>query len=559
MTSTAIDPEQFCQELDERLSELTVAFRELHRSLGNTAAAPLQDFFGRLFRLQTWFQERRKNLAAPAAVADRSYELLYKAGLVLSGSLDVPVLLELALDTVIEMCGCGRGFLATVDPDGGFRFLTARNFDKENIPEPEMEISRSVIQRALKLRTEVKVQGEDADNSLLQKTSLLRRDGRALICVPVPIDGSIRAVIYLDGFSGSLTPAVFVMVRNFAAQLAGFMKNAEAFTALRSGRDDLLDELRRRYRFENIVGGNKAMVHILKTVARVAETDAQVLIQGETGTGKDLIARAIHQNSKRSGGPYIEIDCGALPANLIESELFGHVRGAFTGAADDRVGLLEAAHGGTVFLDEINNLPRESQTRLLRALQQRKIRRIGETRERPVDFRLLSASGKNLKEMVTAETFRQDLYYRINTVCLELPPLRRRKDDIPALLARFLEKYAEQYGRTPLLVSPEVVAALEDHDWPGNVRELEHVVERAVILCEGNRLTLDDLPFELQDRPIWEETEAPDLEEYTNKARKYHITKVLQEVGGKKVEAAKRLGVNRSYLFQLIKQLGIGQ
>jgi len=300
------------------------------------------------------------------------------------------------------------------------------------------------------------------------------------------------------------------------------------------------------------------MLQVLKTIAKIAPTSAHVLIQGETGTGKDLIARAVHENSPRCEGPFIEVDCGALPANLIESELFGYVRGAFTGAQENKIGLLEAAHGGTLFLDEINNLSPESQAKLLRVLQQLKIRRIGETRERPVDFRLIAASSRKLADMIAAETFRRDLFYRINTVSLDLPPLRERKEDIFLLAVTFLEKFCTLHGREPLTLSPEAMTALECHPWPGNVRELEHVIERAVILSESRPVALRDLPAELHKTiPAEEESEQVSLEAFTNRARKRYIGKVLRDCGGKKVEAAGLLQVNRSYLFQLIKQLGI--
>ena len=222
------------------------------------------------------------------------------------------------------------------------------------------------------------------------------------------------------------------------------------------------------------------------------------------------------------------------------------------------MGLMEAADGGTLFLDEINNLPAESQTKLLRALQQKRIRRLGETRERAIDFRLVAASSKDLQQLVEVGQFRQDLFYRINTVALQLPPLRKRKEDLSLLANAFLERHAQTHGRTSLRFHADVLTALEGHDWPGNVRELEHVIERAVILCEGDRVSLEDLPFHFHGIDPWadEETEAG-LEHFVNRTKKYYITKVLQESNGNKAEAARRLQVNRSYLFQLIKQLNI--
>jgi transcriptional regulator with PAS, ATPase and Fis domain len=281
------------------------------------------------------------------------------------------------------------------------------------------------------------------------------------------------------------------------------------------------------------------------------------LIEGETGTGKDLIARATHENSRRAAGPYVEVDCGALAENLVESELFGHVKGAFTGAHDEKPGLLMEAQGGTLFLDEINNLPLAIQTKLLRVLQQRKLRRIGETRERSVDFRLITASSKTLEEMAAEGTFREDLLYRINTITLVLPPLRERRDDILLLAQTFLDKFTALYGKNPMTSSAEALHALTTYAWPGNVRELEHVIERAVILAESDRLGADDFPFTSGPVDPVSESGPLSLEEYVRQAKKRFITRVLQENDGKKVDAAKQLQINRSHLFQLIKQLEI--
>ncbi len=551
----------FCKELDNRLSQLMASFRILQADSGSKAE--MQSFFKELFSLQAWFQQSRERVSAPSAGEDkeRYFELLYKSSLILNGSLEEPRLLELALDTVLEMCNCVRGFIATVDEVGELSFVTARHFELGNIPESERDVSTTVIKRAMDLQKEQSVDRGDFDNSLLQQSSIMRREGSALICVPVIIDHEVKAVIYLDQFRATLSLSVFNLARQFAAQLGAFLKNAEAFASLRAGREQLLASLKKNYKFDKIIGKNPVMLHLLKTVAKVAPTEAPVLVQGETGTGKELIARAVHENSARSGGPFIEVDCGALPANLIESELFGHGKGAFTGSSGERTGLLEAARGGSLFLDEINNLPLDLQTRFLRALQHRKIRRVGETAERLVDFRLIAASSRDLKELVGDGAFRQDLYYRMNTVAVSLPPLREGKDDLFSLAISFLERFTKLYDRPPLTLEPQVMTALENHHWAGNVRELEHVIERAVILCEGGRITLTDLPFEFHGMDPWteEQEKVESLEDYVNKTKKYYISKVLRENEGNKAEAARRLKVNRSYFFQLLKQLEINE
>lgn len=553
-----MDFQSFCEALETRLAGLMEGFRGLHRSNDARPGPEFQAFFRDLFSLQSWFQEQRCQVSSASGQDDdraRRFELLYKAGLALQASMEAPQLLGLALDTLLEMCRCGRGYIATLDSEGEFGVVAARNFLKEDIPEAERQISRSVIERVCRLKQEIHIDESGPQDSLLQQSSLVRHGAQALLCVPLVHDQAVKGVIYLDRFEQDLGLGTFSLVRHFSRQLASFLNTSEAFATLREAHQRLREELKRQYSFGNIICKSKPMMELLKTVAKVAPTDAPVLIQGETGTGKELIARALHENSARASGPFIEVDCGALPSNLIESELFGHLRGSFTGAQADRVGLIEAAAGGTLFLDEINNLPKEAQIKLLRVLQSHKLRRIGDTRERPVDFRLVAASSKTMKQLVDLDQFRVDLFYRISTVIADLPPLRERKEDIHILAQHFLGIYTTRYDRHELRLDGSVLLAFEAHDWPGNVRELEHVIERAVILSDGPMLRIADLPLELGGTAFAECDEPLSLEAYVNQAKKHFIVRVLRECGGNKAEAAKRLQVNRSYLFQLIKQL----
>ena len=255
--------------------------------------------------------------------------------------------------------------------------------------------------------------------------------------------------------------------------------------------------LEERHHFHNIVGKSPPMQKVYDLIRKVAPTKATVLITGESGTGKELIARAIHFNSPRKAGPFISVNCGALPENLLESELFGHERGAFTGAVGLRKGRFELAHGGTLFLDEISEMSPPLQVKLLRALQEMRFERVGGTETLHVDVRVLAASNRNLKEEVAAGRFRSDLFFRLNVVHILLPPLRERTGDIPLLAAYFLRKYEKQTGREEMSLRPDALRVLLDYPWPGNVRELENVIERAVILCPGQEITVDDLPSEL--------------------------------------------------------------
>jgi transcriptional regulator with GAF, ATPase, and Fis domain len=302
------------------------------------------------------------------------------------------------------------------------------------------------------------------------------------------------------------------------------------------------------------------MVEVYKTVARVAQTRSTVLILGESGTGKELVARAIHQHSPRARRAFMAIDCGALPETLLESELFGYVRGAFTGAILDRKGLFEEADGATCFLDEIGDISPTLQAKLLRVLQEGEVRRIGSQKWVKVDVRVIAATNKDLGALVRAGSFREDLYYRLNVVSVQLPPLRDRADDIPALANHFLRRYADEVGKTITGLSDEAVRVLRAYQWPGNIRELENAVERAVTLANHRVLTADDLPLEVRKRPPAQEgaqiastltgmfADAPTLEE----VKKRYIWHVLQQNRGNLSRAAVILDVDRRSLYRMM-------
>jgi formate hydrogenlyase transcriptional activator len=302
-----------------------------------------------------------------------------------------------------------------------------------------------------------------------------------------------------------------------------------------------------------IVGNSAALLRVLGLVRIVAPTDATVLINGETGTGKELIAEAIHKCSERSKGPFVKLNCAAIPAGLLESELFGHERGAFTGAVTQRLGRFEAANGGTLFLDEIGDVPMELQAKLLRVLQEREIERLGSTCTRRVDVRVVAATNQHLAELVAEKQFRVDLYYRLNVFPIVLPPLRLRTEDIPMLVAHFVHKFAERMSKRVPRISEGAIETLLRYPWPGNIRELQNVVERAVILTTGDVLQLPALSSRLPVR-----TEPVTLEE----AERVHILNALQEtnwvVGGASGAAA-RLGVKRTTLVSKMRRGGLSR
>jgi DNA-binding NtrC family response regulator len=307
----------------------------------------------------------------------------------------------------------------------------------------------------------------------------------------------------------------------------------------------LRDQLRERYRFDNLVGSSPGMVAVYKMVARVAETDSTVLIQGESGTGKELIARAIHANSARSSGPFVPIDTGSLAETLLESELFGHERGAFTGAIATKKGLLEQAHQGTCFLDEIADLSPVIQAKLLRSLQEREVRRVGGETTRALDVRIIAASKKDLKPLVESGTFREDLYYRLEVVTITLPPLRDRIEDIPLLSQYFVDRYGRTREKAVTGLSPEALGLLTRYAWPGNVRELEHVIERAVLLARGSVIRVEDLQLEDEPAPAPASDAARCLAGRTvHEVERQLIFETLQRTNNNRSHAARMLGIS---------------
>jgi len=330
-----------------------------------------------------------------------------------------------------------------------------------------------------------------------------------------------------------------------------------------------------------LIGTSQTMNDVYRTIRRVARSNASVLLLGETGTGKELVATAIHQLSLRQGGPFVRVNCGALSENLLESELFGHVRGAFTGAVNNRTGRFEAAHGGTIFLDEINSTSLQLQVKLLRVLQEREFERVGDTDTVHVDTRVIAASNRDLMELVGDEKFREDLYWRLNVVPITIPALRDRKEDVPLLLAHFLNLYNESNDRYVVHIQPEASAALKEYDWPGNVRELQNYIERAVVMADGDELTLDLLPAGLTDggTSSHPRLQRADLESLTyavierglaeadeneenlhakivNRVERELIAQIMIRCNQVQTKAAAKLGINRNTLHKKLKEYG---
>ncbi len=330
----------------------------------------------------------------------------------------------------------------------------------------------------------------------------------------------------------------------------------------------LKKELKTRYGFENIVGNSKAMQEVFGLVEKVADTDSTVLITGESGTGKELIAHAIHYASDRKDGPFIPVNCAAIPEELLESELFGHEKGAFTHAIKTRIGRFELANKGTIFLDEIGEMSPSLQVKLLRVLQERKFERVGGVKTISVDIRVVSATNQDLEIAVKEGRFREDLFYRLNVIPIHVPPLRERRSDIPLLAKHFLKKYCSGKKRCVEGITDEALDILTRYDWPGNVRELENIMERMVILANGKMITKDDLPYQILEKTggvpgqaIPGDLEFPEdglsLSQAVSELEKRLILKALERTGGVKNRAAKLLKMNRTTLIEKMKKLGL--
>ena len=434
---------------------------------------------------------------------------------------------------------------------------------------------RELIQDVLKDRAHQVVTAGDGDEALKrlgeQDYAVVLTDLRMKGMLGMELLAEIKrlypdiGVVLMTAF-GSVETAVEAMKRGASDYLVKPVKSEELTRVvervirearLRREVSRLRKEVHKEYSFHQILGRSKAIQAVFDLIRRVADSPTNVLISGESGTGKELVAKAIHYNSDRKDAPFIPINCAAIPEQLLESELFGHMRGAFTDAKMDKRGLFEEAQKGTLFLDEISELPLMLQAKILRAIQEKEIRRVGATKPVPVDVRIIAATNLNLGEEVKAKRFRDDLYYRLNVIELKLPPLRERREDIPLLVEAFLKKCGEARGKAVKGVSEAALAMLMDYAWPGNVRELENVIERAVTLSLGEKISPDDLPPAVQgsrgDRRVLDEAVEKTLP--LHEIEKEYIKKILEKTGGNKYQAAHALGIDRKTLYRKLAEI----
>ncbi|MDZ7579952.1 MAG: sigma 54-interacting transcriptional regulator [Deltaproteobacteria bacterium] len=392
---------------------------------------------------------------------------------------------------------------------------------------------------------------------------------RSMICVPLMTRKEIIGVLYaLNKLSGEFTEKDLFLLEILSSSISIAIENATLYgdikqyaSTLEIENIRLLSEVRDRFDLQGMIGSSRAMRHVFALLDKVIGTTTTVFVQGETGTGKELLAKAIHYNSPLKGRPFVAENCGALNENLLESELFGHVRGAFTGAVSDKRGLFEMADGGTIFLDEIADMPHAMQTKLLRVLQESQVRPVGASRYQQVDFRLICSSNRNLLEEVKGGRFRDDLYYRVHVFPIVLPPLRERKDDIPLLSAHFLDKFAGKFKRPAARLAPQALALFMQYDWPGNIRELENEIERALTLAGGDSELKVDYLSEKMIATTPKEA-APclaglPLQKAIEQLERRLVASALQAANGNRSQAARDLGLTRQGLLNKIKRYKI--
>jgi transcriptional regulator with GAF, ATPase, and Fis domain len=480
-----------------------------------------------------------------------AYTKLYEFSDQLMHVRDLTELLDRLMDAVIQITNADKGFLILAEGET-LDIKVARNLNRENIADAISQLSDSIIAKVVKTRRPVIISDAMSDDEFSGAKSVMHLKVSSVICTPLLDRGRLLGLIYVgnDSIRDLFQDQTLRVLTIFAAQAALIVANALLLDELRVDNKRLHERLE-AYRFGEIVGTSPPMQAVFRKVEKIAPTDISVLITGETGTGKELIAREIHNRSPRATKPFVTINCGAIPENLLESELFGHVKGAFTGAVSNKQGKFQAADGGTLFLDEIGEMPIELQVKILRALQERVVFRVGDTRPESCDIRILAATNRDLEKEIHNGRFREDLYYRLNVVNVELPPLRVRGDDVLVIARYLLSRYSREYDAKVKGFSPNAAVAVRKHNWPGNIRELENRIKKAIVLCESTVIGPDDLGLTGDVLP-----QILTLAEAKDKFQRDYINEVLALNNGNRTKTARDLGVDPRTVFRHLEKEG---
>ncbi len=494
-----------------------------------------------------------RELPSTSQVA-RNLNALLKISRVVHAIRDLEELQSQLLDLIFEVVLAGRGAILLADGGHEFNCMYART---RHAGHPQLvRVSRTIARRVIK--ENVAILGVDvaASGTLREVESLVASEVRSLLCVPLSVFERMIGCIYLDNTSAAnrFQEEHLQLMAAVAGISAVALDNARRLQWLEQENQRLTSEVRQE---QNLVGEGARMKEIFHFLGRVAPADSTVLIEGESGTGKELAARALHRNGSRASKPFVAINCAAIPETLLETELFGHERGAFTGASMQKKGRFEVADGGVVFLDEIGDLAPGLQVKLLRVLQEREFDRVGGTRPIKIDVRLIAATNRDLDEAVKRGQFRQDLYYRLAVVRLTMPRLRERREDIPMLARHFVQKHAKRCKVKAKPITPEAMAILVNYEWPGNVRELENAIERALVMGASEMVLPEDLPESLLEQSSVDEINEGKYHARVKELKKQLIVDAVEQAQGNYAEAARILGVHPNYLHRLIKHFGI--
>jgi len=484
----------------------------------------------------------------------RDLNSLLKVATGIGGIRDQDSLQWQLLGFIFDVVPAERGAVLLCDQPEEFTSTAA--WDRLRGPGHPVRVSRTVVQRALEERIGLVVSDVLGNDALRQVKTLYELKVRSLLCVPLLVADRVLGVIYLDTSSPTVQfDEDHLHVMTAVAGIAGLaFDNVRHWEKLQQENQALRAEIELEH---NMVGGSPAMRKVFDFIRRVAPTDSTVLIQGESGTGKELVARALHRNSSRAEQPFVAINCAAIAETLLESELFGHEKGAFTGAAAQKKGKVEVAEGGTLFLDEIGELAPGLQAKLLRVLQEREFERLGGTKPIKLNIRLIAATNRSLPEAVKAGAFRNDLYYRLNVVTLNVPALRERREDISVLADHFAAKASRKCGMRAKPLSSEALGCLMHYDWPGNVRELENALERALVLGSTDSILPDDLPEAVLEAGSTTTASTDKYHGNIKETKKQLILQALQQAKGNYIQAATALGMHPNSLLRLIRNLDL--
>jgi Nif-specific regulatory protein len=504
------------------------------------------------------------NAETTDACESRNAELLalFEVSQALSASFDLDVNLAAAMRVLARRLDMRRGTVTLVDPDSGeLRIAVAHGLTVDEIARGKYRVGEGVVGRVVESGRAIVVPDLDADPLFLNRTGArIDRKNVAFLCVPVSLGSEVLGVLSADRvFAGGTSSTEDVRVLAVVASaIAHAVVLCRQYAREAEERARLSAELKGRFSFPSIVGDSEAMQEVFKVVRKVASSKATVLLRGESGTGKELIARAIHQASPRAKGPFIAINCAALPENLLEAELFGYEKGAFTGAVAAKKGRFELAHDGTIFLDEIGELSQPMQAKLLRVLQEHTFERLGGVKTIRVNVRVVSATNRDLEAMTREGTFREDLYWRLNVVPVFLPPLRDRPEDIPVLVDHFARVFSRENHKW-VRFRGDAVDEFVRYAWPGNIRELENTVERLVVLADKEAITRVDLPVHMLAGFSSDSDEPSTLPDEVEAIERRRIERALEEVGGVQAQAAAILGLTARQLAYRMKKYRIQQ